>query len=103
PNNYVYPPDPVNDFDLDGNMLMIPMWKLQQMNNDLWVKPWKDLTNRNSSGAQRLGGGLALLTNIVPEGRGVKSAWQVTKLGKFTRATRTVNATHVGPPARAVY
>lgn len=69
-NNYVYPPDPINGFDLDGNALMIPNWKLKDENRQMLWDPLKAVTNREAPKAERIAAGIDLALMIGTGGKG---------------------------------
>src|SRR5262249_18303745 len=56
-----------------------------QLNNSWWISPWKDLTSHKSSGLQRLSGAVALMSNLVPEGRGAKVIWKGREISLGSR------------------
>jgi RHS repeat-associated protein len=115
PNSYVYPPDPINDYDLTGESALSwwgntltefakgvynqPIFGLKT----LVVDPVKQMTAKNANGKDRAMGAAMLVVNLTPAGRGAKSIKVAEQVGKYTRITWTVNATNLGAPARAVF
>ncbi|WP_133805930.1 PA14 domain-containing protein [Kribbella caucasensis] len=97
-NNYVYPPDPVNGFDLDGNALMIPYWGLKKINSMSPTDAWNNLTGKNKSHFDRAAGGLVLAGLVAtPWGGGIAGAKLASKAGLLRNGNNILRIGRTAP------
>lgn len=107
-NNYVYPPDPVNEFDLDGMYAQLGL----DIKVDTPISRWIDRHPNVRKARDAIGWittiGFSKKSGASPQYRPVRSykSPKVTQpIGKrgYTKTTWTVNAKNTGGAARAVY
>ena len=106
PNNYVYPNDPVNDFDLDGNAIGIA--PLKNVSAPVWEVAHSCIQNANSAKCQNAKTTANWASMFVPIGAGVGligRAPSITKLvsSQFTKHGMDQIIARGGKPIHALY